>query len=86
MDPIHKVKQNNLTQACVGVGERLANLLTHDKAEWNVGLVRSIFLPLEVEAILSIPISPMNPVDAQVWAKTTNGIFSIKSAYKVVVR
>ena len=53
--------------------------------EWG-DLVRSIFLPLEAETILSILISSMNPTDSQVWAKTSNGIFSVKSAYKVAIR
>ena len=70
----------------MGFGENVANLITHDKAEWNGDLVRSIFLPFEVETILSIPISSMNSTDSQVWAKTPNGIFSVKSAYKVAVR
>ena len=48
--------------------------------------MRSIFLPYEVEAVLSIPISPINLRDSQVWAKTANGIFSVKSAYKVAVK
>ena len=68
------------------IGESVANLIAHDKAEWKGDLVRSIFLPFEAETILSIPISTMNPVDSQVWAYNPNGIFSIKSAYKVAVR
>lgn len=40
------------------IGEKVANLIAHDKAEWNVGLVRSIFLPLEAETILSILLAP----------------------------
>ena len=68
------------------VGEKVANLIVQDKAEWNAGLIRSIFLPHEAEAILSIPISPLYPMDSQVWSKTTNGIFSVKSAYKVAVK
>lgn len=68
------------------IGENVANLIAHDKTEWNVGLVRSTFLPFEAETILSIPISPMNPIDTQVWAKTPNGIIFVKSTYKVVVR
>ena len=67
-------------------GENVANLIAHDKAEWNGVLVRSTFLPLKAETILSIPISTMNPADSQVWAKTSNGIFFVKSAYKVAVR
>ena len=66
-------------------GKNVANLIAHNKAEWNGDLVRSIFLPLEAETILSIPISSMNPADSQVQAKTSNGIFSVKSAYKVAV-
>lgn len=64
----------------------MANLIVHNKAEWNIGLVRSVFLPHEAEAILCIPISPINQAEAQVWAKTPNGIFSVKSAYKVAVK
>ena len=68
------------------VGECVANLIAHDKAEWKSDLVRSIFLPIEAEAILSIPLSSMNTVDSQVWAFTPNGTLSVKSAYKVVIR
>ena len=46
------------------VGECMANLIAHDKAEWKSELVRSIFLPIEAEAILSIPLSSMNPIDS----------------------
>ena len=67
------------------IGESVANLIAHDKAKWNGDLVRSIFLPLEAKTIPSIPISSMNPANSQVWAKTPNGIFSIKSAYKMAV-
>ena len=42
--------------------------------------------PNKAEAILSIPISPMNLSDSQVWAKSPNGIFTVKSAYIVAVK
>lgn len=48
----------------------VANLLVHSKAEWNVSLVNSAFLPHEAEAILSIPISPITQADTMVWGKT----------------
>ncbi|KAL0016440.1 hypothetical protein SO802_003509 [Lithocarpus litseifolius] len=66
--------------------EKVEGLIVRDRAEWNVEKVRSFFLPHEAEAVLSIPISPMNPRDSQVWAKTANGLFSVKSAYKVAVK
>lgn len=68
------------------LGEKVANLIVQDKAKQNARLIRSIFLPHEVEAILSITISFLYPMDSQVWSKTTNGIFSVKSAYKVAVK
>ena len=49
-------------------------------------MIRHTFLPYEADAILSIPISPMNPLDSQVWAKYPNGIFTVKSAHKVAAK
>lgn len=66
--------------------EKVEGLIVRDRAEWNVERVRSIFLPREVEAVLSIQINPMNSRNSQVWAKCTNGIFLVKSAYKVLVK
>ena len=67
-------------------GENVANLMDHDNAIWNESLVRSLFVPFEAESILSIPISSMKPADSQIWAKTPNGLFSVKSAYRVAVQ
>lgn len=66
--------------------EKVKGLIVRDRAEWNVQRVRSIFLPHEVKAVLRIPINPVNLRDSQVWAKTANGIFSVKSAYKVSIK
>ena len=49
--------------------------------DWDVALIRCTFLPHEAEAILSIPISPMNPSDSQIWVKSPNGMVTVKSAY-----
>ena len=68
------------------IGDSVANLIAHDKFEWNGDLERSIFLPLKAKTILSIPISTMNPTDSQVWAKTPNGFLFVKNAYKVAVQ
>ena len=51
-------------------GENVANLMVHNKAEWNGDLVRSFFVPFEAESILSISISSMKLADSQIWAKT----------------
>ena len=45
--------------------------------------MKNNFLPHEVEAILSIPISQSLPDDALVRVWTKKGIFTVKSAYHV---
>ncbi|KAK7839830.1 hypothetical protein CFP56_017473 [Quercus suber] len=52
---------------------------------WDVNLVRNTFLPHEADMVLGIPISPRLPEDSIVWAWTSNGLFSVKSAYKIVL-
>ena len=40
----------------------------------------ALFLPHEVETIKAIPISTNLPEDKQIWAWSTNGVFSVKNA------
>ena len=61
-------------------------LMDDEGRGWNAELIRTIFLPHEVEVILGIPISPMALEDSQVWTKTPNGTFSVNSAYKVAYK
>ena len=48
-----------------------------------MGKVRNTFLPHEAELILSIPINARLPKDSLIWAWTSNGRFTVKSAYNV---
>ena len=63
--------------------EKVSTLLDTDRRSWDVAKVKTIFLPHEVEMVLSIPISGRLPKDSIIWAWTTNGRFTVKSAYKV---
>ena len=45
--------------------------------------VKNMFFPNEAELILSIPISARLPEDSLIWAWTSNGRLTVKSAYKV---
>lgn len=47
---------------------------------WKTNLIKSIFLPHEVNDICSIALSLKLPEDRQVWAPTNNGKFSVRSA------
>ena len=66
--------------------ELVASLINSEIGGWDIPTVKEIFIPHDVEAILSIPISPYLPDDSQIWAWTRNGNFTIKSAYHVVCK
>ena len=63
--------------------EMVSSLVYVDRRGWDVGKVRNTFLPYEAELILSIPISARLPEGSLIWAWTSNGRFTIKSAYNV---
>ena len=49
--------------------------------EWDIELVRSLFLPQDADAILIIPLSNLVTKDRLVWAEDKNGRFTVRSAY-----
>ena len=49
------------------------------------GFTQTSFLPFEVENIGGIPLSIRLPKDKQIWAKMSNGYFSVRSAYKIAL-
>ena len=49
-------------------GEMVESLINQIEGGWDKNLVRSVFIPHEVETILSIPISLSLPEDAVTWA------------------
>lgn len=49
-------------------------------------LLGEVFLPYEAEIILSIPLSPQMPKDSNVRAWSKNGLFTVRSAYRVSLR
>ena len=50
---------------------------------WNVDLIRTTFLPFEVETILKIPLSRTLPENKIIWIGNRSGEFSVKSAYHI---
>ena len=64
-------------------GSMVDSLLNRERGGWDKNLVCSVFLPYEVDNILSIPVSHTFPEDALAWAWTKNGIFTMSSGYKM---
>jgi hypothetical protein len=57
------------------------SLLDRDQRGWNVDLIRSIFSIEEAKVITNIPICPSFPPNRLVLQGTSNGTFSVCSAY-----
>ena len=64
---------------------RASDLIDPLKCEWQTNLVRQIFLPPNVQSILSIFFSSYLPQDQLVWAYTPKEKFTVRSAYKIAL-
>jgi hypothetical protein len=60
-------------------------LINHTEAAWNTDLVRQVFLPMDADAILSIPLCTRIVEDFWAWHFEKRGIFSVRSAYRMLV-
>jgi hypothetical protein len=61
------------------------SLIDDNLMTWKVNLLKEIFLPRDVDVIKQIPLSLRNPCDKLIWTGTTNGKFSVKSAYYLLL-
>ena len=60
----------------------VSDLLLPATTSWNVDLVRRIFLPIDADEILKLPVCTRNVEDFWAWQPDRKGIFSVRSAYK----
>ena len=66
----------------------MANILVADfikNREWDVQKLKEVFWPFDVEAIRQIPLSSRSVDDSYSWHFEENGIFSVRSGYKVAL-
>ena len=61
----------------------VADLIDTGIARWKSEVIDNLFIPQQAELIKSIPLSATLPADKIVWAETTNGNFTVRSAYKL---
>ena len=61
----------------------VAELIDKENKVWKEQLVRSIFLPCDADIICSLSLCHSWPHDKLLWHFSSNGEFSVKSAYQV---
>src|SRR4051812_14037095 len=54
-------------------------------ATWDKQKLEQIFLPMDIPAIMVIPLSTRNFDDYRAWHFERNGNFSVRSAYRMLV-
>lgn len=65
--------------------ETVSELIDEVTGEWNVALVKHIFLPDDARTILGIPRSSKRNRDRMIWVYTPKGTFTMNRAYKVAL-
>ncbi|XP_074304372.1 uncharacterized protein LOC141639082 [Silene latifolia] len=71
-----------------GIDENMlvASLLRPNGMAWDTSKVRSFFLPFEQERILRIRLSLNEEGDKWFWSPEKDGIYSVRSAYRILVK
>ena len=60
-------------------------LINHNKRYWLENVVENTFLPHEAALIKAIPLSLENCEDKLFWSRNSNGVYSIKFGYKLIM-
>ena len=64
---------------------RVSELIHTERNSWKEEVIRQLFLPVDTDTILGIPLSIRLPGDRIIWVETNNGCFTVRSAYKVAM-
>uniref|UniRef100_A0A7N2M020 Uncharacterized protein n=1 Tax=Quercus lobata TaxID=97700 RepID=A0A7N2M020_QUELO len=67
-------------------GPDVSTLIDHDRRGWRDSEIDRNFLPSKVAIIKAIPLSFSMSADSIYWPKTPDGIYSIKSRYKLILK
>lgn len=77
-------KPQSFLPISVGLNENMeVSELIQQLGKWNSDLIQQSYLAPDYQVILTIPLSLFNHKDSWLWHYTNNGIYSVKSGYKV---
>ena len=63
----------------------VSELIDRSSASWREEKVREVFIPLDVESILRIPLCTRRVSDFWAWGEDDRGVFSVRSVYKFLL-
>jgi hypothetical protein len=67
----------------LGVYSKVSQLICPVTGDWDVPLLRSLFLDVDVERILEIPLNVQGFQDFIAWHYNKNGRYTVKSGYYI---
>ncbi|XP_073355276.1 uncharacterized protein [Aegilops tauschii subsp. strangulata] len=63
----------------------VSELIDATSATWNFQRLHEVFMPMDIPAIMGIPLCTRNVEDYWGWHFERSGVFTVKSAYKMLV-
>ena len=63
----------------------VSELIISTTASWNRPLIQQIFMPIDAQVVLAIPLCTRNISDFWAWYYEKHGAFTVKSAYKMLI-
>ncbi|CAN1820886.1 hypothetical protein LINPERHAP1_LOCUS29287 [Linum perenne] len=71
---------------CEGLEEyTVHDLMMYDMPNWDENFIRAAFNENDEGAILSMPLTCTDKLDERVWHHERNGVYSVKSAYRLLM-
>ena len=64
----------------------VSQLIDTSTAAWNENLIRTVFTRFDAEEILKIPLCTRIISDFWAWHEESSGIFTVRSAYRMIIR
>jgi hypothetical protein len=68
-----------------GFPQQVGDLMNQATMTWDIELIQSVFLPMDAQAIVSIPLSTRRQTDFWAWHYECNGVFTVRSADRMLV-
>ena len=66
--------------------QKASELIDHTSSSWYEQRVRSVFIPMDDEAILKIPLCMHQVDDFWAWGEEVKGNFTVRSRYRMTRR